>query len=96
MNPEERHVVATVEGEANNVEANKVEVETNNTEKQTVEIGRRRNLSTFSVYNCPRSGGRRRWTRQQSKSNLRRQIVLQSVRLLRNKKCLNIYFCYLL
>ena len=39
MNPEERHVVATVEGEANNVEANKVEVETNNTEKPTLEMG---------------------------------------------------------
>ena len=40
MDPEERHVVATIEGEANNVEAHKVEVETNNTEKQTREADR--------------------------------------------------------
>ena len=37
MDPEECHVVATIEGEANNVEAHKVEVETNHTGKLTRE-----------------------------------------------------------
>ena len=42
MDPEERHVVATIEGEANNVEAHKIEVETNHTRKQTREAVKER------------------------------------------------------
>ena len=50
VNPEERHVVATIEGEANNVEAHKVKVETNNTEKQTREADKaKKTLNLFRL-----------------------------------------------
>ena len=47
--PEQGHVVAAVECEAHDVEANKVKVEANNTEKKMSKLGKRRETKTFSV-----------------------------------------------